>query len=257
MTQSPLSFYDSYHLQNKNSAYSHFISRNNFTYYWTIKQLDEVFRYFDRDKKLQILDVGCGVGTICLYLAKQGHTVTGIDISKKAIEICNFAKKASKINTANFICTSVEKMQLSSLYDLIICSEVIEHVEHDQKLINILYTKLKKKGMLLITTPSLNAPLYRWGYLHDFDQRVGHLRRYTMESLSQLLTQTGLRVLKKYKTEGLLRNSLYTFGRLGVFIKFFKGPLVPVFHMIDFLSMKVFGESDLAIIARKGGEKAK
>lgn len=36
----------------------------------------------------RVLDIGCGAGRISLYLQDQGHDVLGIDISPKAIEVC-------------------------------------------------------------------------------------------------------------------------------------------------------------------------
>jgi len=35
------------------------------------------------------LDVGCGVGTLDFYLASKGKSVTGIEISKRAVNIAN------------------------------------------------------------------------------------------------------------------------------------------------------------------------
>jgi len=38
------------------------------------------------DRRLDILDAGCGTGAMGLILSKMGHTVTGLDLSKKMIE---------------------------------------------------------------------------------------------------------------------------------------------------------------------------
>lgn len=43
-------------------------------------------RYESGDIVGRVLDVGCGIGTESLYIAEQGHTVTGIDFSEKAID---------------------------------------------------------------------------------------------------------------------------------------------------------------------------
>jgi len=251
MSQKKQSFYDTYHIQNRNAKYSKVISHNDCTYYWTIRQLDTALSLFPKDKKLKILDVGCGVGTIDLFLAAQGHSVKGIDISQKAIDICTHAKKETGLKGVEFVCTSVEEMKVTETFDLIICSEVIEHVKQDQKLLNMLSTRLKKNGVLLLTTPSLNAPLYRLGYLRDFDQRVGHLRRYTLDLITQKVEKAGFEVVKTYKTESILRNSLYTFPILGYLIKGLKGSLVPMFHVVDNFFVVIFGESDLGVIAKK------
>jgi ubiquinone biosynthesis O-methyltransferase len=76
---------------------------------------------------LNILDVGCGGGLLCEPLARLGGNVTGIDVSKNAIITAK--QHASKIGLEiNYICTSLEELNLKNDFDLIIASEVIEHV---------------------------------------------------------------------------------------------------------------------------------
>ena len=73
--------------------------------------------------KLNILDIGCGTGMNTSILLEKGHTVTGIDISEEAI---------TKYNEKGFsgICMNIEsglKFE-SEMFDLVFCSEVIEHI---------------------------------------------------------------------------------------------------------------------------------
>ena len=73
--------YDNFHKSTR--VQKKIISENNFTYFNGIKILK---RLLNKNDKLKILDFGCGVGTISLYLANLGHEVTSIDISNKAID---------------------------------------------------------------------------------------------------------------------------------------------------------------------------
>lgn len=243
-------FYDTYHKKNNNALYHSIINENNFTYFYTLKYLKKVLAMFGL-KQLEVLDLGCGVGTIDFYLAQKGYQVTGIDISKDAIDICNAVKKEFKFENTEFFHGDVQKTYFKKKFDFIICSEVIEHVEDDTGLLETILTLLNPGGVLLLTTPSLSAPLYKLGFLRSFDQRVGHLRRYEMESLVSKIDNVGFKVLETAKTESILRNSLYTFPLLGKIIKVVRGPLVPVFHFFDMILATLVGESDLVVIAQK------
>lgn len=244
------SFYDVYHKKNRNGRYHIIIGDNNFTYFYTLKYLKKVLAQFGV-QKLDILDLGCGVGTIDFYLVKKGHVITGIDISADAIAICNDVKDRFHFDEAQFVQGDVQHTHFGRKFDLIICSEVIEHVEDDTGLLETIHTLLKPGGVLLLTTPSLNAPLYKLGYLKQFDRRVGHLRRYEMKGLVELIDNVGFHIETTAKTESILRNALYTFPMLGYLIKGIRGPLVPLFHLFDRLFVTLFGESDLVVIAKK------
>lgn len=247
---SKTTFYDLYHKKNRNGTYHTIISDNNFTYFYTLKYVKKVLNMFGV-KKLDVLDLGCGVGTIDFYLAKKGHAVTGIDISADAIKVCNEVKEQFHFDECQFIHGDVQHTQFGKKFDFIICSEVIEHVEDDTGLLETILTLLKPGGVLLLTTPSVNAPLYRLGYLKNFDKRVGHLRRYEMKGLVEQIDNVGFEIDSTAKTESILRNALYTFPILGYLIKGIRGPLVPLFHVFDALLVALFGESDLVVIARK------
>lgn len=54
------------------------------------------FREVFPEKGLKILDVGCGTGELSILLAEMGHKVTGIDISKKMLEVAKIKAKTCK-----------------------------------------------------------------------------------------------------------------------------------------------------------------
>lgn len=137
------------------------------------------------------------------------------------------------------------------IFDRIICFEVIEHLEDDMLVLNKVYKLLKPKGKSIITTPSSNAPLHKFGYAKKFDKRVGHLRRYTMEELSSKSKNVGFKIIETKKTEGIIRNFLYLNPIAGKSIRFIKYFMVDVLLWLDWLSMKLFGESDLIIVLEK------
>jgi SAM-dependent methyltransferase len=75
-------------------------------------------------------------------------------------------------------------------FDLIVACDVIEHVEDDQGACRELHRVLKPGGLLLLSVPLHSA---RWT---EFDQLVGHARRYDVPVLRALLAHHGLTVEK-------------------------------------------------------------
>jgi 2-polyprenyl-3-methyl-5-hydroxy-6-metoxy-1,4-benzoquinol methylase len=110
------------------------------------------------DKKLvtpgDALDIGCGTGNHCIFLAEQGFTVTGIDISSAALNIAK-QKAAEKGVSVNFLQEDAislsEKMQDSFDFILEYCvfhhipfSDTVAHVHACQHL-------LRRHGKILLT----------------------------------------------------------------------------------------------------------
>ena len=103
-----------------------------------------------------ILDVGCGNGLISHHLGALGYKIHGIDISKKAIDR---AISLNKWSNVHFFCKSAEVLENEGqLYDAIICSEVLEHLENPVKLLRVLHTLLKDDGVLIVTVPHGMGP---------------------------------------------------------------------------------------------------
>lgn len=151
-------FYDSYH--QKNNKYHALIRRNNFTYFYILQFLhSHDINRFGRNEK--VLDIGCGVGTMSLYLASLGAEVTGIDISERAISLSKDAQKSLDIHTASFHHGDITAAK--GFFDLVICLEVIEHIEDDGKMLEQIRAHLKKGGRLFISTPSRENVLYKLG----------------------------------------------------------------------------------------------
>lgn len=223
------------------------VGSNNFTYRNLIRMIER----FGGDAN-SVLDVGCGVGTIDFYLATQGKRVTGIEISKKALDV---AKENARLfgldQNIRFVKAVLPTKKTLGEFDLVICSEVIEHVKDDKDLVKEIAKNTKPGGIVILSTPSVNAPLYRWGRLNKYDRTTGHLRRYTVQELRNIFRESGLTVIHTEKTEGVIRNLLFTNNRMGKLLRFIRGPFSDLVTTIDNLVIPLFGESQFYIVARK------
>ena len=111
---------------------------------------------------LNILDVGCGGGLLCEPLSRLGGNVTGIDVSENAIITAK--KHASKMGlTINYICTSLEELNMKKDFDLIIASEVIEHVLDRKYFLKMIRKISSNKTSFIFTTINKSIPSLLFG----------------------------------------------------------------------------------------------
>jgi 2-polyprenyl-3-methyl-5-hydroxy-6-metoxy-1,4-benzoquinol methylase len=223
------------------------ISKNNFTYRLI---LDVAEKYLTKDKR--VLDIGCGAGTICFYIANKGNNTLAFDISKKAIKACQESSRIMGLDKlARFKVVDFPNETVKEKFDLIIFSEVIEHLSDDNLALIRIYSMLNNNGILIITTPSKHAPLHRLGYAMGFDKRVGHLRRYTIDDLSVQCKNVGFKIIKTQKIEGILRNFLFLNPIAGKFVRFVKYFISDIVTFVDTLTIPIFGESNIIIVAQR------
>jgi SAM-dependent methyltransferase len=132
-------------------------------------------KYFNN--KIKILDYGCGVGINLGMLSKFGK-VFYYDNSRLAI---NYVRK-KYTNKKNLI--NINKLyKYKKKFDLIVATDVIEHIKNDKKEIIKISDLLKKDGYILITVPAFQS-LYS-----SKDISLKHYRRYNKKNLHNLLNK--------------------------------------------------------------------
>lgn len=102
---------------------------------------------------LSILDFGCGTGDHVTYpLACLGHRLLGVDMHEPSIRE---AQRRYPLPNLLFRTARLESLiQEGVAVDLIICSEVLEHLQQPQDCLSLLRRLLKPNGAVIITTPN-------------------------------------------------------------------------------------------------------
>lgn len=108
-------------------------------------------------KGISILDIGCGGGLLCEPLSRLGADVTGIDASKKNIEAASIHAKNNNLDI-DYICTTVEELNIKGSFDAVLNMEVVEHVNNQKEFIKRSCELLNKNGLIFIAT--LNKTLF-------------------------------------------------------------------------------------------------
>lgn len=131
-------------------------------------------------KEVKILEVGCGFGYLTYALVKAGYDTLGVDISSVAIEA------AIKRYGPYFKHADIFKLaeQQVYFYDIILLTEVIEHVPNPKDFLKALYKLLKPQGKLLLTTPNKSA--YPSEILWETEPPPVHLWWFSEDSISYL-----------------------------------------------------------------------
>ena len=239
-------FYEWYHRDRK--LPKRIIDNKNFTYRIIISVLNKYCTEKD------VLDVGSGVGTLDFYLAEKGKNVLGIEISEKAFDISqktlalfNFKKNLK------FRRIDIYNVHFKKVYSFVICSEVLEHLPNDKLALINIYKATKKDGVFMLTVPSPNAPLEKFGTIKAFDSRSGHLRRYTIDMAERLLKEVGFTPIYSQKTEGIVRNALFVYPWGNIFIRLAnRFPLISdILTFFDNISLFLFGESQIIVVSKK------
>lgn len=123
-----------------------------------------------RTTQLEVVDVGCGAGTQARVWAQNGHRVTGVDISGPLIDLARQRADAEG-TAARYMVGSAECLDLpDGSVDVVLLSELLEHVPRWQPCIDEAVRVLRPGGLLFLSTTNVLCPkqhefalpLYSW-----------------------------------------------------------------------------------------------
>lgn len=148
--------------------------------YWIFKGyrkliLDTMKKY-KLQKDVNILEVGCSTGNLIEIIKKKHKNIIGVEKSDLAIKNLSL-KKITCLQTSDYNLTGI----LDNSQDLLIASNVLEHIKDHNLAIKEWERVLKKKGKAIIIVPAFKL---LWSN-HDVINL--HYRRYSKNSLNLLI----------------------------------------------------------------------
>ncbi len=186
----------------------------------------------------KFLDAGCGTGIYSFELAGKAKNIEAVDIAQEKVD---YANKVNIFKDIHF-----QKGDLCSIkfkdenFDLIICSDVLEHIKNHEKAFSELTRVLKKEGTLLISVPfdsKKNRIVYR---------KYGHERPgYNVKDMTKLCAKNKVKLIR---SEGYSRDSAEVFSRLTdeklVNNKPLLGLMFYPIYLLSILADKIFTKSE-------------
>lgn len=174
----------------------------------------------------KILDIGCGSGLLLsLPLAEEGYNITGIDLDQTSIDFIN---RINKFPNAKFFKKRLEECELDA-FDIIIASEMLEHLESPKELLGEIKKRINPDSMLIVTVPNgygcfefekaIVSIFWKIPFtkkiLHKiktWEQRKKlsipitlnaedkHLQHFTLFSIKKILNEAGFEIVKQKNT---------------------------------------------------------
>ena len=144
-----------------------------------------------------VLDVGCGEGrhSIGLHVDKEVNAV-GIDLSKEDIKtaksrINDFSISDQNKSSCVFGAGDIQSLPFKdNIYDAVICSEVLEHLETLDNAVSEIVRVLKPGGVLAVSVPRYLPELICWKLSREYSKTPGgHVRIFKQKELKQLMKQ--------------------------------------------------------------------
>jgi 2-polyprenyl-3-methyl-5-hydroxy-6-metoxy-1,4-benzoquinol methylase len=109
--------------------------------------------------KCRILEIGCGNGNISTVLASFGHEVLAIDMSEDCIRYATDLKEKLNLKTLSIKMLNATEIHSSvEPFDVVICSEILEHLDAPESVVSKAYSVLRPGGILIVTVPNGYGP---------------------------------------------------------------------------------------------------
>jgi len=195
-----------------------------------------------------ILEVGCGIGSLTDLLLRQGRVIVA-DLNEGYLRTVG-NKFRTHPNLKEILIWDVQQEPPKHLHmaiDTIVCSNVLEHVRDDDFVLKIFFHLLPTRAKVILLVPALK------GLYNGLDKELGHFRRYNRKELRQKLTSNGFKIchLEFFNFFGifgwfingtLLRRRLLSGRQVRIF-----NQLVPFFIQMEKIIPNLAGQSLIAI----------
>jgi len=153
------------------------------------------------NRKLRVLDLGCGNGSLSHVIAQHGCEVVGVDTSAPGIAIARQSFPKCQFIQADIY--ELPDTDIVQSFDVVLAVEVIEHLLYPKELVRAAKKCLKPGGELIISTPYhgylKNLVLALTGKLDQHFTVLwdnGHIKFFSVATLTTLLKSEGYTDIK-------------------------------------------------------------
>lgn len=163
-------------------------------------------------EKLEILEAGCGDGSISMSLATLGASVSAFDIDEGLVAGLRIELEKRGISNVVLTCQNAYQFHSDTRFDIVIASEVLEHVDYPEAVVRNLKEHLRVGGYFIVTIPNGFGP---WELGNRIRRMLGsrknakgecghhHVQFFTLREFRSLMASHGLEQLKFAKSDAL------------------------------------------------------
>jgi len=187
----------------------------------------------------RILDAGSGPGVFSFELGRRfpKARIVGVDIKKESIEACKHIRGKIRAFNVEFYQASILALEEEDAYDLIICVDMLEHIQDDVRALKELYKATAPGGTLVLHVPSLYRRYPIWKRNPNFDVET-HVRiGYNLDGIQEKVKHEGFIIRGSGFTYGfwetLANNLSYMITRARMENKILYSLVFPVLHLIS------------------------
>jgi glycosyltransferase involved in cell wall biosynthesis len=166
---------------------------------------DWIFSFIEPYLGREVLEIGAGHGTFTELLAGDGRSVTATELSARAVG--ELERRFVGRGNVRAVHTDVLAGAADRVYDSVVMVNVLEHIKDDVEALVDVRATVRAEGHLILYVPAL-ARLYS-----DFDQRIGHYRRYKRSTLATLVSEAGFEVVDVRYVNSLGALAWWTFAK--------------------------------------------
>ena len=148
----------------------------------------------------RILDVGCGTGRhVCAAYQFKNVTAIGVDINYNDLiearnRLINVNKSETERGTYGTVVTDITSLPFrDNDFDLLICSEVLEHIRDQEAAVDEIIRVLKPGRNLVVSVPRYFPERVCWALSNEYrNKKNGHIRIYKQPDLIALFENKGV-----------------------------------------------------------------
>ncbi len=188
-----------------------------------------------------ILDAGSGPGVFSFELARRypEARVLGIDILEESIAACRHISDQTGTANVDFQVEQITSLQKNNFFDLVLCVDILEHVEDDLAVLKALYDSVAPDGVLVLHVPALYRRYPIWKKSLNFDVET-HVRiGYEKEDIQNKVKNSGFIIQSSGFTYGfwetLVNNISYMITRARMQNKILYALFFPILNLISWL----------------------
>jgi len=166
---------------------------------WYLNDSDEIYRGIRISSDDIVADVGCGDGDAVMFCAKRGAHVIAVDIDPDAIaRLEPRLANSGFVNYAAYVSDSNPLPIDDATATVVICSEVLEHVEDPEKVLSEIFRIGRPGARYLLTVPDpLQEIMQKHVAPESYFQSPNHIRIIERQQFVDMVQNAGLLVEEK------------------------------------------------------------